>query len=127
VAKATAKTAEKTGKPSPLTGHALPVGAHQKNTGGKKGRSGRKPNEFKALVRAIVSSTDTLGAAGAILNNPSNPAWASAFKALAPYAYGQPTQHVAVSGSLDLTTAAATARAKLAKLAAAKPTPDGAS
>lgn len=121
VVKATAKADDKPERKG--NGRPFVRGVDPRRNTTKPG-PGRKPNEFKALVRAIVSSVDTLGAAEAILNNPSNPAWASAFKALTPYAYGQPTQHVAVSGSLDLSTAAESARAKLLKLATAK-RPDG--
>jgi hypothetical protein len=102
--------------PSPLTGVALPVGAHPQNTGGKKGRSGRKPDAFKALCRELVSAPATLEAAGAILADPQHPGWAPVFRALAAYGYGAPTQSVTVSGGVDMTVIAAATRAKLERL-----------
>lgn len=94
------KTAGKTGKPSPLSGHALPVGAHPGNTGGKKGRSGRKPLEFKQMCRALASSRDVETTAKTILASVDHPQWASTFKALAAYGYGVPKQHVKVDGKM---------------------------
>jgi hypothetical protein len=53
-AKKTAKKASaKHAKPSPRNGVSLPVGAHPGNTGGKAGRSGRKPDEFKEALAAV--------------------------------------------------------------------------
>jgi hypothetical protein len=86
---------------------------------GKKGRSGRKPDAFKALCAALVSDASTLKAARAILDDQKHPAWSSVFRAIAPYGYGEPTQKHEISGAIDLTVAAASARAKLAKLSAA--------
>lgn len=40
------KTAKKTAPPSPRSGVSLPLGNHPGNTGGKPGRSGRKPSDF---------------------------------------------------------------------------------
>ncbi len=52
----TRKTGNKTGKQitmtSPRSGATVPTGAHPKNTGGKKGRSGRKPDAFRRLLKA---------------------------------------------------------------------------
>lgn len=45
------KTAKKYATPSPRNGNVLPLGNHPGNTGGKKGRSGRKPNDFLALCK----------------------------------------------------------------------------
>lgn len=50
------KTAKKTAKPSGRNGNVLPVGNHPGNTGGKKGRSGRKPFAFRVLARSILQS-----------------------------------------------------------------------
>ena len=94
------KTAVKTGKPSPRSGHALPVGAHPGNTGGKKGRSGRKPLEFKQMCRALASSRDVETTAKAILADAEHPQWAGTFKAVAAYGYGVPKQHVKVDGKM---------------------------
>lgn len=53
------KSAKKSAKsvrlapPSPRSGVRLPVGAHPGNTGGKKGRSGRLPDEFREKLAKI--------------------------------------------------------------------------
>ena len=50
------KTASKTASPRfapapPQGGAQLPLGAHPQNTGGKKGRSGRRPSELREALR----------------------------------------------------------------------------
>lgn len=52
------KTAKKTAKPSPRSGVALPVGNHPGNTGGKKGRSGRKSKQFLARCLDATENDD---------------------------------------------------------------------
>ena len=51
------KTGDKTGKAtvmrSPRNGASCPTGAHPGNTGGKKGRSGRRPDAFRELLATI--------------------------------------------------------------------------
>lgn len=58
--KAVSKTAKKTAKaetrlapPSPRNGMQLPIGAHAANTGGKPGRSGRKPDALREQLEGI--------------------------------------------------------------------------
>ena len=50
------KTATKFAKPSPRNGNRLPLGNQPGNTGGKKGRSGRKPKAF--LERCVAATED---------------------------------------------------------------------
>jgi len=52
---------------SPLNGARSPTGAHPGNTGGKAGRSGRKPDEFKEELAAIRDA-EGLGVLQEILN-----------------------------------------------------------
>jgi hypothetical protein len=47
-------THPKTAKPSPRSGVRLPLGAHPGNTGGKKGRSGRRPQNVVLRAATIV-------------------------------------------------------------------------
>jgi hypothetical protein len=50
------KTGKRTGTMrSPRNGAECPTGAHPGNTGGKKGRSGRKPNDFVAWCARIAT------------------------------------------------------------------------
>jgi hypothetical protein len=110
------KTAKKTATTA-APGRPFVAGPDARRGHGLRGRSGRKPDAFKALCRELVSSPETLAAASAILTDPTHPAWPGTFKALAAYGYGAPSHTVALSGALDLTLAAASARAKLARLA----------
>lgn len=47
------KTAKKTAR-SPRNGAEIPLGAHPGNTGGKKGRSGRRPDVIAQLARTLL-------------------------------------------------------------------------
>jgi len=94
------KTATKTARPSPINGQRLPVGAHPGNTGGKKGRSGRKPDEFKAMMRALVSHDGAAKALQEIVNDPTHPQFVQAFRMAAEFGYGKAQQHIEHSGEL---------------------------
>ena len=94
----TKKTAMKTAKPSPRSGVALPAGAHPGNTGGKPGRSGRRPDEFKAMMRRLVNRKDVAAAFRSILLNPEHPEFLRAFKLAAEIGYGRPTLLAEVQG-----------------------------
>ena len=94
----TPRTASKTAKPSPRSGVALPLGAHPGNTGGKKGRSGRKPFEITAAARAIFEEHGLLGAAARIARQAEKDSdRLAAMKFLASYAFGQPREQVDVT------------------------------
>ena len=88
------KTAYKTARPSPRSGVSLPVGAHPWNTGGKKGRSGRKPNNFVEWCDSVTKD-ETVRAVNLAR------AKAGDIKVLtlaANYAHGKPTERVEVTG-----------------------------
>lgn len=55
------KTAKKTAK-SPRNGQEIPLGNHPGNTGGKKGRSGRRPYAFVLFAQKVLSSKETMDA-----------------------------------------------------------------
>jgi hypothetical protein len=62
-AKTPRKTAKKTAKlqpPSPRSGVRLPAGAHPGNTGGKVGRSGRRPNIIRDKAAALLEEHELL-------------------------------------------------------------------
>ena len=85
------KTGKKTATVvSPRSGAPLTPGAHAGNTGGKKGRSGRKPDALKAACAEALDSPDVQDAVRRILSDADHPAWATVFKAVASYAYGPP-------------------------------------
>lgn len=89
------KTGKKTGKhtmTSPRSGATVPTGAHPKNTGGKKGRSGRKPLPFKELCKDILEDPVTQQKVREAAQNPAAPGYSALIKALAAYAEGLPQQ-----------------------------------
>lgn len=75
MAKIGKKTAKKTAT-SPRNGAVIPLGAHAGNTGGKKGRSGRKPLAFVAECDRLADSA-VLPKVEAYLakGRPDDPAW----------------------------------------------------
>ena len=70
--------------------------------GGKKGRSGRKPDAWKEMMRKLVNRRSTLAALKRVLKNPQHPAWSGALKFAAEQAYGKPTQEIAIEAKLTL-------------------------
>ena len=60
------KTAEKKQPPSPKNGNQLPAGAHPQNTGGKPGRSGRRPNIVKEKALELLEELELLQTAADI-------------------------------------------------------------
>lgn len=91
-----AKTGKKTAI-SPRSGAEIPTGAHPKNTGGKKGRSGRKPQAFKTFASALAmdpefqKQLEAAALAGDL----------QAMKLVIQYAEGMPPQSVEHTGKLE--------------------------
>lgn len=77
---------------SPRSGSEIPTGAHPGNTGGKKGRSGRKPNEFKALMQELASSPDAEKTLRAIIKDKKHPKAIEAIKHVTEHGYGKARQ-----------------------------------
>lgn len=100
------KTATKTAT-SPRNGAVIPIGAHAGNTGGKKGRSGRKPQAFKEFASSLARSPDFQAALKAAAAKGD----VAAMKLVIQYAEGMPTQQVEHSGSVTLETIIAQSRA----------------
>jgi hypothetical protein len=57
---------------SPLTGTLIPCGAHPWNTGGKKGRSGRRPDAFKEMCQKFLQDPATAARLGEIMHTGSD-------------------------------------------------------
>lgn len=87
------KTAVKTAV-SPLSGGRIPLGAHPANTGGKKGRSGRRPNWLREFCDDMLADPKCKAAVRKILSNPDHPAFAAMWKATGERAHGKPEQKV---------------------------------
>lgn len=89
------KTAAKTAK-SPKNGAEIPLGAHPGNTGGKKGRSGRKPDSFKAFAVELARDPQFLAA----VKVKALEGDVSAQKLVIQYAEGLPKQTVEHEGEV---------------------------
>jgi hypothetical protein len=97
--KNTPKTANKTARPSPRSGVALPVGNHPGNTGGKKGRSGRKPEAFTQFLTRLRESPELAASLMTAVSNPESRAFSSALKVLTDYDEDKPAKRKEVTGS----------------------------
>jgi hypothetical protein len=92
------KTAIKTAKPSPRNGNALPLGNHPGNTGGKKGRSGRKPNAFKNFLAQLRADPLARTAFETAARDATNRNFSSAWKLMADYDDEKPAEKHAIVG-----------------------------
>lgn len=81
--------------PSPLSGNRLRIG---KGIGGKKGRSGRKPDEFNAACAALADDTLRRGYVTKILRKPDHPQFMSALRWATDRGYGPVAQAHEISG-----------------------------
>jgi len=70
--------------------------------GGKKGRSGRKPDAWKAIMAKCLTRKSTLRALSRVLKDDKHPAYLGALRFAAGYAYGKPQENVQVKGRLSL-------------------------
>lgn len=64
---------------------------------GLKGRSGRTPDEFKAMCQDLVSSDAVRDAVVAALKNPQHPAFLGSLKWATEHGYGAPAKSVDVT------------------------------
>lgn len=78
------------------------VGGNPGNSGGKKGRSGRKPDWYKRYAEKLLANKSTKKAMRRILRNPDHPAFRAIVKDLADRAFGRATETLEVSGKLTL-------------------------
>lgn len=81
---------------SPRSGAEIPTGAHPGNTGGKKGRSGRKPDAFKELCRELASGRATVASVRKILKDSTHPQFTAALRWASENGYGKPLQDVKI-------------------------------
>lgn len=78
------KTARKTAR-SPRNGAEIPLGAHPGNTGGKKGRSGRKPSTFAGFIRTLHANEDVRDALERAASDESSRGFGVVAKLMAEY------------------------------------------
>jgi len=95
-------SAIKTAKPSPRSGVALPLGAHAKNTGGKKGRSGRPPNDLRAFLAALRCDPDVQKAFREALLDHNSRGFGVALRILAMYDDERPPEKRQIVGPVEI-------------------------
>lgn len=113
------KTAPKTARRPANGGPALPLGNHPGNTGGKPGRSGRRPSAVAELAQNMVDQYRLVEVVARIAAGDLEEEWydnegevhssstknsdrIAAVKLLLAYGYGQPTQPVEHSGGISV-------------------------
>lgn len=96
------KTATKYAKPSPRSGVSLPLGAHPGNTGGKKGRSGRRPEAFKDFLARLRQSPGLHLALERAAQDETCQGFKSALKVLSDYDDDKPAEKKVLSGKLEV-------------------------
>lgn len=99
-----AKTASKTAlaPPPPQGGAQLPLGAHPGNTGGKKGRSGRKPAPFKDLLAKLRQSPELAQSLEKAVKDHECRAFPAALKLLTDYDDDKPVEKKQVQGEITV-------------------------
>jgi hypothetical protein len=95
------KTATKTAT-SPLSGGVIPLGAHPGNTGGKKGRSGRKPGPFKAMLAKIRESPELASSLERAIKDYESRSFAAALKVVTDYDDDKPAEKHAIVGPIEV-------------------------
>jgi hypothetical protein len=78
------------------------LGAHEGNTGGKKGRSGRRPDWLKEFCDDLLASPASKRQVKEILSDKNHPAFATMWKAVAERAHGKADQNVNLSGKVQV-------------------------
>lgn len=78
------KTAAKTAV-SPKNGSVIPLGAHPKNTGGKKGRSGRRPSTFSGFIRSLQGKKNVQDAIKSAASDAESKGFGAVLKLMAEY------------------------------------------
>jgi hypothetical protein len=80
------------------SGVVIPLGAHPGNTGGKKERSGRKPDAWKERLQQIVSSDAVLDELELVLRASRHPAYVGVLKYATEHGYGKPKESLELTG-----------------------------
>lgn len=97
-----AKTAPKTAPLPPNGGARLPLGNHPGNTGGKKGRSGRKPEAFTRFLARLRRDPALHDALKQAAGDPNSRGFSSALKVLSDYDKDKPAEKREHSGKLEV-------------------------
>lgn len=89
---------------SPRNGAVMIAGGHPGNTGGKKGRSGRKPRLFKEFCKKVIESPKIQNRILGHLTSPATKAseFTSLINTLASYVEEKPRQTLKHEGGMTL-------------------------
>lgn len=97
------KTAPKTASKAGRNGVCLPVGNHAGNTGGKKGRSGRKPASWGLFIETLREShIGFRRSIEQIANDPDNRNFGHVLKLVRDYDPDAPERKIRIEGSVVL-------------------------
>jgi hypothetical protein len=95
------KTAAKTAK-SPLNAAEIPLGAHAKNTGGKKGRSGRRSQKLSTFLAELRQKPDVHQAIEEAASDPNCRNFGMALKLIAEYDHERPAEKRQIVGPVEV-------------------------
>lgn len=96
------KTPIKTARPSGRNGNVLPLGNHPGNTGGKKGRSGRRPQAFKDFLARLRQDPTLHEALERAARDETSRGFASALKVMTDYDDDKPAEKKQLSGKVEV-------------------------
>ena len=85
-----------------LNGGRLNAGGTPGNSGGKKGRSGRRPEWLREFCDDLLASPKCKAQVKAILADKDHPAFATMWKAVAERAHGKADQNVNHRGKVQV-------------------------
>ncbi len=88
----------------------LPVGNHPGNTGGKKGRSGRPPGQFKDMLARLRESPELAKSLEAAVKDHDCKAFPAALKLLSEYDADKPAKKIEIVEPLTTAERAAKVR-----------------
>jgi hypothetical protein len=100
------KTGTKTGKlavmRSPKNGAECPTGAHPKNTGGKKGRSGRRSQKLATFLAELRQKPDVHQAIEEAASDPDCRSFGMALRLIAEYDNEKPAEKRQIVGPVEV-------------------------
>ena len=83
-----------------LNGGRLNAGGTPGNSGGKKGRSGRRPDWLRQFCDNLLASAKCKAQVRAILGDKDHPAFATMWKAVSERAHGKAEQQINHGGTI---------------------------
>ena len=100
-ARQTANAPPKTAK-SPRNGQTIPLGAHPGNTGGKKGRSGRRPVKFSAFLKSLRDKPEVQEAIEDAATDADSKGFQAVLRVMADYDTDRPADKHQIVGPIEV-------------------------